>query len=505
MPSRLEFPFLSLLFYICVCPILATTPKNGATEGKLGVNKSVDLFHYSGAVLSSVSLPAFMSSRLIIWEKCKPAKNAASDAGNMCCRGNYRCSHPNCKDTPACSMPFLRGLLWCFHDSCPKSKPKNTPKSTKTANPTANPTISQSHASQAPSSTPHVDPSPSPSASLTTSTPTHSPTPSASPVASDSTDLSTSCKGVRTRREIRDLSIRERLEWQQALLSLKKQPADGGLSEWDRLVQAHVDHGDEAHGGAYFLPWHRLQLLHLENAIRRTRPNFALPYWDWTIDAANAAKSPVWQANLAGGARPGSGIVDGAFADLEARLPWPHLVTRDFDSSLDYALPQLWTRADIDELVRTQSWPAFADAVEAAHALVHVSVGGDMMDTRTAPNDPVFWLLHGFVDAIFDERIRAHGVNEFGGTHDFVDGTHPATQSFILHPFDVSVREASRISCVRYAPASIMGRSIHRPPNTLPPDACAQVKSAASNKTQVVSRCRRGFRVLQSQRGNSTS
>lgn len=497
--------FLTLFFYswACLTTILAAEMST-VTQVNITVPTVQNLTRQPTNVAFS-SLPSFSSTRLILWEKCKPANGGTKDGKNKCCRGNYPCSHPHCRKTSACSMPFFKTLMWCFHDSCPKeSKPLITPRLKKSPKPTVIPTpSSQPHFSNSHSPTPFANSLPTQPGSPSQVLVTHSPIHSTSPLASTSADLSVSCKGVRTRREIRDLSIRERLDWQQALLSLTT-PVDGGLSEWDALIQAHVDHGDEAHGGAYFLPWHRLQLLRLEDAIRRTRPNFALPYWDWTIDAENAARSPVWKAHLAGGAIPGGGIVNGAFANLEARLPWPHLITRDFKSNVDYTLPQLWTKADIDAVVRTQPWPEFADAIEAAHALVHVSIGGDMMDTRTAPNDPVFWLLHAFVDAIFDSRIRAHGTDEFAGSHDFVDGTRPAHQSFILQPFGSSVRDAIHTSCVRYAPASIVGRSLRRAPTHLPPDVCMRGKFS-SNKTQSVSRCRKGFRVLQSQRDDSST
>lgn len=494
IPPSLNVAFLILLFSWAYPTMVVAE-----TTAQFAVTRAHNLSQPVKTTPPPAVLPTLPSSRLILWERCKPATDANEDTRDVCCRGNYRCSHPHCRKASSCSMPFFKELLWCFHDSCPeKSKPVAIPRPKRSPRPTIPPTVSHSPFPQSPSPVSFDTALPSPSVSPHDISLTRSPTPSSLPVISNPLDLSNSCTGIRTRREIRDLSISERLDWQQALLSLTE-PVDGGMSEWDKLIQAHVDHGDEAHGGAYFLPWHRMQLLHLENAIRRTRPDFVLPYWDWTIDAANAAMSPVWKANLAGGARKGYGITDGAFANLEAKLPWPHLVTRDFDSNVDYTLPQLWTRADIDDLIRSQPWPAFADAVEAAHALVHVSIGGDMMDTRTASNDPVFWLLHGFVDAIFDSRIRANGPEEFGGSHDFFDGTRPADQSFILHPFGTSVRNAMHLSCVRYAPSSIMGRSLRHAPAALPPDACALGKFA-SNKTQSVSRCRRGFRVLRSQR-----
>lgn len=434
-------------------------------------------------------------TRFVLWQNCEPVSDRKSGQKGKCCRGNYPCSHRYCRNTSACTMPFLRGLLWCFHDSCSSAneQPSSMPTSLSSSAPVTS-TTSDDRASPVPTS-----PAPSILSSFSNSPmPTHPSTPAPSHSTKASTGPSSWCTGVRTRREIRDLSQGERLEWQQALLALRTEDS-GGLNEWDSLVQAHIQNGDEAHGGAYFLPWHRLQLIQLENAIRRTRPNFALPYWDWTLDAANAASSPVWRPELAGGSRNGLPIADGAFANLSAIFPWEHVVIREFDSREMYSIPPLWARPDIDNLIHSQPWPAFADALEAAHALVHVSVGGDMRDTRTAPNDPVFWLLHVFVDSVFDERVQANGVNEFSGSHDFVDGTRAASEDHVLHPFQRSVYDALRLDCVQYVPSSLVGRSFRRNTGPVPSDACSRARFAA-NKKQAVSRCHRGFKILREQR-----
>ena len=52
-----------------------------------------------------------------------------------------------------------------------------------------------------------------------------------------------------------------------------------GLS-WARQTQIH--HRDSQHNNGLFLPWHRLQLLHLERIIAGLtgHASFAMPYWD---------------------------------------------------------------------------------------------------------------------------------------------------------------------------------------------------------------------------------
>lgn len=58
---------------------------------------------------------------------------------------------------------------------------------------------------------------------------------------------------------------------------------------------------------------------------------------------------------------------------------------------------------------KLQDWPADQNALACAltnpfHNAVHMSIGGDMADTATAPKDPVFWRWHTFVEGISEQR-----------------------------------------------------------------------------------------------------
>lgn len=64
------------------------------------------------------------------------------------------------------------------------------------------------------------------------------------------------------------------------------------LSWWDLFTWWHVaamnwpGFGNRAHRGPVFLPWHRLYLRRLEEAIQVVsgKADFGLPYWDWAED-----------------------------------------------------------------------------------------------------------------------------------------------------------------------------------------------------------------------------
>ena len=64
------------------------------------------------------------------------------------------------------------------------------------------------------------------------------------------------------------------------------------VSWWDLFCWWHVramgtpaGTGNRAHRGPIFLPWHRMYLRRLEEAIQTltARDDFALPYWDWAL------------------------------------------------------------------------------------------------------------------------------------------------------------------------------------------------------------------------------
>src|SRR5262245_18770465 len=75
------------------------------------------------------------------------------------------------------------------------------------------------------------------------------------------------------------------------------------LSWWDlfcwwhvRAMSTRAGTGNRAPRGPIFLPWHRLFLRRLEEAIQivTDQDDFALPYWDWAADGQLARQS---QAN----------------------------------------------------------------------------------------------------------------------------------------------------------------------------------------------------------------
>jgi tyrosinase len=220
------------------------------------------------------------------------------------------------------------------------------------------------------------------------------------------------------------------------------------LSWWDLFTWWHVaamswptGGGNRAHRGPVFLPWHRLFLRRLEEAIQQVSgdPNAALPYWAWNEDgelpAAMQLNAALW--SLVGPAR--GEVTQGPLAQLRVRLfqnaadgrlyvgP-PRPIWRDAARGVP-GLPdrtdQAWTLAD--GLFDRPNWDEAADSfrnkVEGfqdpredraprtgpwMHNRVHVWVGGEMAP-GSSPNDPVFWLNHCNVDRLWEAWMRRRG------------------------------------------------------------------------------------------------
>ncbi|WP_405582918.1 tyrosinase family protein [Streptomyces sp. NBC_01092] len=240
---------------------------------------------------------------------------------------------------------------------------------------------------------------------------------------------------VYVRKNVSKLSRAERRRFVEALLEVKRR------GEYDEFVRLHIRHfvgdGDRglraAHMTPSFLPWHRMFLLDLEDALRRVDDSVTVPYWDWTRD--RRATSLPWTDDLLGGnGRPGDRrVMTGPFAHAAGR--WTirvgftrgEFLTRDLGRSRSpMSLP---TKADLkqaldDPVYDVAPWNStvsrgFRNKLEGwgrgpdswrNHNRVHRWVGGAMVGGASV-NDPVFWLHHAFVDmqwSRWQQRHRNH-------------------------------------------------------------------------------------------------
>lgn len=387
------------------------------------------------------------SEHFVMWEKCETRFDTQSNKSRECCRGNYKCTSPKCRNSRICQLGIFRQFTWCFHDTCfglvsssvdpPNSDHDKDIKATKSPSP--NPTTSVENETET------ATPSPTPMS------------PSPSPTESVSLRSRVLCSGERrVRQDIRDLSDEQLKVFHNGILRLNE------AGKWDELTEMHHEMSDSAHGGVYFLPWHRLQLNLMESYIREymNSSDFGLPFWDWSSmdESQDASLSTIWGGKYMGGSEipPESPILSGPFEGFSVQFPGAHTVKRNFTSGVSGQLPVFWNWHALANLIDLPegNWEEFNDGIEAAHALIHLYVGGDMRNTMTAPNDPLFYVHHAFVDSLMQMRLERNGAGEFSGTHDFSSGSRVANSRTKMAPFDVSVRKALDLECIEYIPYS---------------------------------------------------
>jgi len=148
---------------------------------------------------------------------------------------------------------------------------------------------------------------------------------------------------------------------------------------YGQLVAVHAQN-HQMHGTLRFLPWHRVYLLQLENALRTIHPDVTLPYWDWTKRPEQAI--PPWLA----GVTPTVNTPNGPIA-----------VNRGPGSAADLAT----YASNVPSVLQVNDFPNFTAQLEGVHNGVHVWVGGSMSSIPTAPADPIFWMHHANIDRLW--------------------------------------------------------------------------------------------------------
>jgi len=153
---------------------------------------------------------------------------------------------------------------------------------------------------------------------------------------------------------------------------------------WSRQNTIHANNGQ--HNNGLFLPWHRLQLAHLERIIADLtgHQTFAMPYWD----AQEHQTLPDW--------------VTAPRALLYERQRADGVDTLDFNAAR-------WARSPYMARLTSDGFETFAGRLPTGagmvegygHNHIHELVGGLMKRLATAATDPIFWMHHANVDRVW--------------------------------------------------------------------------------------------------------
>ncbi len=169
---------------------------------------------------------------------------------------------------------------------------------------------------------------------------------------------------------------------------------------WKKFVDLH--NSSCPHGNWLFVPWHRLYLYYFETACQMALQdtNFALPYWDWTLDPTfpdefftvptlTVDNRKIKQGTNMPVEYTGQKIMDHIYAITDFYA--------FFSRPTDYVPPFRGPAGT--------SGAATGAFENNPHNNVHKFIGG-WMSANESPNDPIFWMHHGNVDRIWHQFQR---------------------------------------------------------------------------------------------------
>ncbi|CAG5130855.1 unnamed protein product [Candidula unifasciata] len=216
------------------------------------------------------------------------------------------------------------------------------------------------------------------------------------------------------RKEYRVLTDEERTRFHDAINTLKRDTTVEP-NKYDAIALLHVSAVNSAHAGAGFMGWHRIYLLMFESALQEVDQSVCLPYWDSTLDneLQDPAMSSVWTPAFFG--TPNGPVIHGPFANWTTPqgVQLIRNVGSDGELFTSTAIEAVLSRKRHEDIISSPQVEPRYD-LEFYHGGVHMFCGGTMSQLDTAAFDPIFFLVHAFVDYIwelFRTSLRNNGVD----------------------------------------------------------------------------------------------
>ncbi|EKD14960.1 uncharacterized protein L3040_003842 [Drepanopeziza brunnea f. sp. 'multigermtubi'] len=230
------------------------------------------------------------------------------------------------------------------------------------------------------------------------------------------------------RFEWRSYSTRDRQALMVAIRCLMNRPPSGNFppaaNRYEDLVRLHQINTPRVHGNAIFLLWHRYYVWTFEQVLRAECGfNRAFPWWDETLDAGRFAQSTLFTQPYFGNLLPaqanGQGwcINSGAFGGITLNVGpgqsnRAHCLTRALNEQLTAQV----SKAYVDLCNSRATYVEMASCAEGGpHAYGHNGIGAVMSDVAAAPNDPIFFMHHLFVDHGFRIWQNVRGATSVNG------------------------------------------------------------------------------------------
>src|SRR5215471_12396668 len=190
----------------------------------------------------------------------------------------------------------------------------------------------------------------------------------------------------------------------------------------ERKDQCEFDETHYQHGTERFLPWHRIFLIILEQALMTVHPDVCIPYWNWENDH----EVPSWLVGFT------------PTVPMPSPLS-PITVTRSPGTTADLTT----IVSNIPTVMGNGTFAPFTSSLEGVHNGVHVWVGGTMGFIATAPADPVFWMHHCNIDRLWWEWQQGHA-----GQNPNLSGT--GAQSPVMDPWSYTESQTRDITALGF-------------------------------------------------------
>jgi tyrosinase len=214
-----------------------------------------------------------------------------------------------------------------------------------------------------------------------------------------------------TRRSIRRMAANDPdlVALRRAVAAMKALPPSDPRN-WIRFADIHRNFCP--HGNWYFLPWHRAYILSFERVCRQLsrKPDFALPYWDWTADRRFPAAFSAGDRNSNPLNHPRPGVANGL--RLTDDMVGAQVISRIMQSPDFEAFGNTRPRGQDSTDARWQQRDGSSTELEFnPHNSVHQAVGGNMAQIPLASRDPIFYLHHANVDRLWSDWNRRGNAN----------------------------------------------------------------------------------------------
>lgn len=263
------------------------------------------------------------------------------------------------------------------------------------------------------------------------------------------------CRHLVQRKEIRDLTLRERRLYQRAIRKLSARPA-----LWKSFALLRAEFSPMAGDHAFFLPWHRYFLRLVEYELQSLSScKLTIPYFEWTVDSGSMESSAAWQAGLFGGdGEPDSGCVPHhPFQGLVSHFHWIPCLKRSFNSSI--WLPDAVT---LQRTINQADFQVFSQSLQTFSGLFRLWVGGHMASPLAA-YDPLYLSHMAFMDKLWQQWQEKHQISSkrqtFRDDHYKSVILYPASRRYVkISPFDVTpdgVIAFQQQPCTVYVPITI--------------------------------------------------